>query len=124
MTAIYYVNKEWRRADGGALRLYLRNHCRPVRRAGDDFVEQERQRAEGGEEEPVEVYCDVEPVADRLVLFMSDGRTPHEVLPTHKDRFAVTVWFWDPEEKRASEERQAQIPASASEPLGMSHNDV
>lgn len=89
VTAIYYVNKEWRRSDGGALRLYLRGRC-------------------GAAEDEEEVYCDVEPLVDRLVLFMSDARTPHEVLPTHSDRFAVTVWFWDPVEKAASERRIAQ----------------
>jgi hypothetical protein len=118
VTAIYYVNKDWRRTDGGALRLYLRNHCRRVRRRGEEGFEtqQEREEEKGKgkgegeeeEEESTEIYCDVEPVADRLVLFMSDVRTPHEVLPTHTDRFAVTLWFWDPVEKAASERRRAQ----------------
>ena len=101
VTAIYYTNKGWRRADGGALRLYLRNHCRRVRRDGDVV---DKEDIEG---EPIEIYCDVEPIEDRLVLFMSDARTPHEVLPTHKDRFAITVWFWDPVEKAESEDRKA-----------------
>ena len=37
----------------------------------------------------------VEPLADRLVLFWSDTRVPHEVLETHKERFTVTIWFFD-----------------------------
>ena len=108
VTAIYYINKEWPRAHGGALRLYLRNHCRRVRRSGEEEVQERELEQEQGQEEPTEIYCDVEPLADRLVLFMSDARTPHEVLPTHTDRFAVTVWFWDPAEKAASEQHKAQ----------------
>ena len=86
ITAIYYVNQGWRRPDGGALRLYTRYT---------------------GDEENKEVYCDVEPLADRLVLFLSDQRTPHEVLPSHTDRFAVTLWFWDRHEKAAADLRDA-----------------
>ena len=59
----------------------------------------------------LKVFCDVEPSADRLVLFFSDGRTPHEVLPTHVDRFAVTVWFWDPVEKSKTEREKASAAA-------------
>lgn len=80
LTAIYYINDNWKRKDGGALRLYTKNN----------------------------EYCDVEPIADRLVLFYSDKRTPHEVLPTHKDRFAVTVWFFDNIEKLASNNKQKE----------------
>lgn len=104
VTAIYYVNKDWRRSDGGALRLYLRNHCRRVRRNDEEDDDGQYQGDDQArDEDTTEIYCDVEPISDRLVLFMSDARTPHEVLPTHKDRFAVTVWFWDPQEKRESE---------------------
>lgn len=86
LTAIYYLNDEWKRVHGGALRLYTKNE-----NAGNN--------SNPNLNLDLGVHCDVEPVADRLVLFLSDERTPHEVLPTHKDRFAVTVWFWDPAEK-------------------------
>ena len=82
VTAIYYLNEGWKRPHGGSLRLYA--------------------HTEGGDE----VYTDCEPLADRLVLFLSDARTPHEVLPTHRDRLAVTVWFYDPIEKRASNDKE------------------
>ena len=36
---------------------------------------------------------DVAPLANRLVLFWSDARVPHEVLPSHADRYAVSIWY-------------------------------
>jgi len=64
VTAIYYVNPAWRPADGGLLRLY-----------GPDGPR------------------DVEPILDRLVLFLSE-RVEHEVLPTAAPRMAVSAWFY------------------------------
>ena len=49
----------------------------------------------GGEE-----YVDIELILGRLVLFWSDRRKPHEVLPVHTTRYAITLWFF--EEKRKS----------------------
>ena len=107
VTAIYYVNKDWRRVNGGCLRLYLRNHCNGVKKDTEKGTQNkfsnDNRNNDFSNGEANEIYCDVEPLFDRLVLFMSDARTPHEVLPTHKDRFAVTVWFWDHVEKAASE---------------------
>ena len=37
--------------------------------------------------------------AGRVVLFWSDKRVPHEVLPAHAHRYAVTVWYFDGVEK-------------------------
>jgi SM-20-related protein len=63
LTAIVYLNHGWRPEHGGQLRLYTPN---PV---------------------------DVEPVADRLVVFLSE-RLEHEVLQTGADRYAATAWFY------------------------------
>lgn len=63
LTAIWYANRDWREADGGALRLHLDDGAR-----------------------------DVAPVLDRLVVFLSE-RVEHEVLPTHAPRCAVTAWY-------------------------------
>ena len=41
------------------------------------------------------VYFDVEPLDGRLVIFWSDSRTPHEVLPTNNDRYAISLWYFD-----------------------------
>jgi SM-20-related protein len=63
LTAIYYLNPAWDPADGGLLRLHL-----------------------------AERHVDIEPVLDRLVLFLS-ARVEHEVLPAHAPRLAITAWY-------------------------------
>ncbi|MBL8953858.1 MAG: 2OG-Fe(II) oxygenase [Myxococcaceae bacterium] len=63
VTAIVYLNVAWRKEHGGLLRLHV--------------------------EPPV----DVEPVLNRLVVFLSD-RVEHEVLPAHAPRLALTAWFY------------------------------
>lgn len=67
LTAIYYLNEGWKPEHGGGLRLYT--------------------------EPPV----DVEPILDRLVVFLS-GRLEHEVLPTWVERLAITGWFYGREQ--------------------------
>jgi SM-20-related protein len=64
VTALYYLNSTWQPAHGGLLRCHL----------------------DGGP-------FDVEPVADRLVCFLSE-RVEHEVLPAFAPRLAVTAWFY------------------------------
>jgi SM-20-related protein len=64
VTALYYLNPAWQPAHGGLLRCHL----------------------DGGP-------LDVEPVADRLVCFLSE-RVEHEVLPAFAPRLAVTAWFY------------------------------
>lgn len=68
LTLIAYANPGWEPAHGGSLRLHV----------------------VGGPRE-------VAPLDRRLVLFWSDARAPHEVLPAHRERYAVSVWFSDAE---------------------------
>jgi SM-20-related protein len=63
VTAILYLNPDWVPAHGGQLRLFLD----PAR--------------------------DVEPLLDRLVMFLSD-RVEHEVLAAHSERWALTAWYY------------------------------
>lgn len=65
LTAIYYANPAWRAAHGGVLRTF-------------------------GASGPT----DIEPVLDRLVLFLSE-KVEHEVLPTWVPRTALTAWYYD-----------------------------
>lgn len=70
LTAIYYVNEAWTPAHGGVLRLYPEPDGPPV---------------------------DVEPRADRLVVFLS-AEVEHEVLPVFAPRWAVTAWYYGRED--------------------------
>ncbi|GMR60824.1 hypothetical protein PMAYCL1PPCAC_31019, partial [Pristionchus mayeri] len=67
ITCIYYCNPNWDvKEHGGALRLFP---------------------------ETSECAVDVDPQANRLVYFWSDGRNPHAVQPVwRRPRFAVTIW--------------------------------
>lgn len=62
----YYLNHNWKKGDGGELRIY--------------------------NEDNKTVAAEIEPIGDRLVVFFSDKRVPHEVLPTNTERFAITHW--------------------------------
>ncbi|CAI9730133.1 egl nine homolog 1-like [Octopus vulgaris] len=77
ITCIYYLNKDWDvERDGGLLRIF----------------------PEGQEN-----VANVIPKFDRLLFFWSDRRNPHEVLPTKRSRYAITVWYYDAEEKAAAD---------------------
>lgn len=84
LTLICYANPSWRSADGGELRIHHRGGPR-----------------------------DVEPLHGRLVLFWSDSRCPHEVLPAYKERYAVSVWISDVDalSSAAAAERASKVRA-------------
>ena len=65
LSILCYLNKEWKVADGGQLRLYLPDGAR-----------------------------DILPEAGRLVCFRSD-QLEHEVLPATRERFSLTGWALD-----------------------------
>uniref|UniRef100_A0A1I7VR23 hypoxia-inducible factor-proline dioxygenase n=1 Tax=Loa loa TaxID=7209 RepID=A0A1I7VR23_LOALO len=76
ITAIYYCNQNWNvEKDGGCFRLFPETSGVPL---------------------------DIEPRADRLLLLWSDRRNPHEVRPVYRDRYAITVWYFDTSEKLAA----------------------
>jgi SM-20-related protein len=65
LSVICYLNKDWKQADGGQLRMFI-----------------------GHESE------DILPVAGRLVCFRSD-LLEHEVLPATRERLSLTGWLID-----------------------------
>jgi SM-20-related protein len=64
VSLVLYLNDDWTPAAGGELRIF------------------------GG----ADGHRDVEPLAGRLVCFLTPGRE-HEVLPTQRDRLSISGWF-------------------------------
>ncbi|KAL6440026.1 hypothetical protein ACFW04_002989 [Cataglyphis niger] len=74
ITAIYYLNRDWNiKENGGLLRIF----------------------PEGWRDQ----VADIEPLFDRILFFWSDRRNPHEVQPAYKTRYAITLWYFDAEER-------------------------
>ena len=80
LTAILYLNPDWRPQDGGCLRL-----------------------------KTTKEICDISPLGGRLICFWSDRRVPHEVLNAKaSDRYAITIWYLDSDERKEAERRTAE----------------
>lgn len=79
-TAIFYLNHQWQAADGGELLVYP-----PA--ALDESA--------ASAAESAAAVARVAPRGNRLLLFYADARVPHEVRPSHAERFAVTLWYYD-----------------------------
>ncbi|XP_038140056.1 egl nine homolog 1 isoform X2 [Cyprinodon tularosa] len=50
-------------------------------------------------------FADIQPKFDRLLLFWSDRRNPHEVQPAFSTRYAITVWYFDADERARAKEK-------------------
>jgi Rps23 Pro-64 3,4-dihydroxylase Tpa1-like proline 4-hydroxylase len=77
LTAILYLNPHWKAGQGGELRLHL-----------------------DGEHDSAPI--DVDPLDGRLVLFFSDARVPHQVMPAVADRYAISIWYSDGQKAAAA----------------------
>ncbi|XP_030627314.1 egl nine homolog 1 isoform X2 [Chanos chanos] len=79
VTCIYYLNKNWdAKKHGGLLRIFPEGKAQ---------------------------FADIEPKFDRLLLFWSDRRNPHEVQPAYATRYAITVWYFDADERARAKEK-------------------
>ncbi|XP_048837174.1 egl nine homolog 1 [Brienomyrus brachyistius] len=79
ITCIYYLNKDWDiKVHGGLLQIY------PEGRS---------------------MVANIEPIFDRLLIFWSDRRNPHEVRPAYAMRYAITVWYFDAKERAEAKEK-------------------
>lgn len=86
ITCIYYLNHNWNATDhGGVLRIFPQ---------GKPYV------------------ADIEPLFDRLMMFWSDRRNPHEVQPAYAPRYAITVWYFDTKERAEAKCRCTDRTAS------------
>uniref|UniRef100_A0A8C7XLD6 hypoxia-inducible factor-proline dioxygenase n=1 Tax=Oryzias sinensis TaxID=183150 RepID=A0A8C7XLD6_9TELE len=86
LTCIYYLNKNWNvKEHGGVLRIFP---------DGKAYV------------------ADIKPLFDRLLVFWSDRRNPHEVQPSFSTRYAITVWYFDFEERAEAKRRFKKVTAT------------
>uniref|UniRef100_A0A7N5K639 hypoxia-inducible factor-proline dioxygenase n=1 Tax=Ailuropoda melanoleuca TaxID=9646 RepID=A0A7N5K639_AILME len=91
ITCIYYLNKNWdAKLHGGVLRIFPE---------GKSFI------------------ADVEPIFDRLLFFWSDRRNPHEVQPSYATRYAMTVWYFDAEERAEAKKKFRNLTRKAESAL-------
>jgi hypothetical protein len=83
ISLLLYLNDEtWdAKRDGGVLRAYLPAEEKTPKRSSSD-----------GKGSVVSSYHDITPKGGTLVLFDS-ASVEHEVLPTHRERWAVVGWF-------------------------------
>ncbi len=75
ITVLVYLNPNWQKEQGGAVRLSPLNSPENV--------------------------IDVYPESGRLLIFYS-SKIPHEVLPTFGERHAITMWYYDTDERKAA----------------------
>ena len=89
ITVVYYLNKDWDvKRDGGVLKMYPQmTHPRTA---------------------------NIAPLFDRALIFWSDERNPHEVMPAHRSRYAVTVWYFDREERQHALEKHQELGEGTS----------
>uniref|UniRef100_A0A915E4X7 MYND-type domain-containing protein n=1 Tax=Ditylenchus dipsaci TaxID=166011 RepID=A0A915E4X7_9BILA len=64
--------------------------------------------------ETSDVPMDIDPQADRVVFFWSDRRNPHEVLPVFRDRYAITIWYFDYVERQKALELKKKNEGEAA----------
>ncbi|KAJ8361422.1 hypothetical protein SKAU_G00179470 [Synaphobranchus kaupii] len=93
VTCIYYLNKNWdAKEHGGVLRIFPEGKAQ---------------------------FADIEPMFDRLLLFWSDRRNPHEVQPAHATRYAITVWYFDADERAKAKEKYLTSPGEKGQELDL-----
>ncbi|KAG9468279.1 egl nine homolog 1 isoform X1 [Eleutherodactylus coqui] len=98
ITCIYYLNKNWdAKVNGGVLRIF----------------------PEGKSQ-----FADIEPKFDRLLFFWSDRRNPHEVQPAFATRYAITVWYFDADERARAKEKYQTGEKSVRMELNKSSDEV
>jgi hypoxia-inducible factor (prolyl hydroxylase) len=92
LTTIIYLNPDWQPGDGGELNIY---HPAPRH----DEIKQV-----------------VSPLGDRIVIFWSDYRVPHEVTHSKVARYAVTLWYYNHDEReRALSNDTASVDDATNE---------
>ncbi|CAG4984571.1 unnamed protein product [Colias eurytheme] len=88
ITAIYYLNLDWDvKRCGGLLRVFP---------------------------EGTNQVADIAPIFDRMLFFWSDRRNPHEVQPAFATRYAITLWYFDAQEREEALRNYKRVQPSSS----------
>ena len=87
LAVIYYLNEHWHPGHGGELRIWPRDAAPASLK--HDISDATDTGSTDAEPPPVIV----EPLADRLLLFISS--LEHEVLPAWRPRYALTTWMYN-----------------------------
>lgn len=108
LSAVYYMQRgDWPKANGGCLRLFRSQVVNTIidtdghgegDEAGDMAETESSDTAVDGTSHLGDALLDIAPVGDRLVLFFSDFRVPHEVRPVLAEgveRHAATIWYME-----------------------------
>ncbi|KAM4825661.1 LOW QUALITY PROTEIN: prolyl hydroxylase EGLN2 [Thomomys bottae] len=113
VTCIYYLNQNWdvKAGRGGTPPSGCAGAVRGRGRAGQAQLAMPLAclQVHGGllqifpEGRPV--VANIEPLFDRLLIFWSDRRNPHEVKPAYATRYAITVWYFDAKERAAAKDK-------------------
>jgi hypothetical protein len=105
LTAICYMNDaDWSHEDGGQLRCFA-----PI--PADEPTADEAEPSQPGTDPVGAKELEVVPHGGTIVVFPS-CTVPHEVLPSRRARYAVTLWFVTPSLLQGSPESRAQAAAS------------
>ena len=120
ISSVLYLNDDWKKHDGGALRLYLpietlQTHYLQTETLQKDMLQKDtlqkddlqkkdllknnqlhdknnNKMKEETKKESREEFIDIMPVAGRLVLFLSK-QFWHEVLPANRTRVSLAGWY-------------------------------
>jgi hypoxia-inducible factor prolyl hydroxylase len=115
ITVLCYLNPDWEESMGGALRLFIPKKFRQKEAAAAEEKETKttQETTVGGEasssaHSSKDDYhmkaVDVFPQGGRVAIFYSSD-IPHEVLPTFGNRHALTIWYYDTNERKQTLER-------------------
>ncbi len=96
VSLVLYLNEDWTPGAGGELRIFDAaedGRDGPGRGGRDGAGHGGRDvGAQDPASMPTEGHRDIEPIAGRLVCFLTPGRE-HAVLPTQRDRLSISGWF-------------------------------
>ncbi|XP_062863210.1 egl nine homolog 3 isoform X1 [Trichomycterus rosablanca] len=113
VTCIYYLNKNWNAKVGNVNSFCSCVLCKISTVNNAVLLFQEHGGILRIFPEGKSYVADIEPLFDRLLLFWSDRRNPHEVQPSFATRYAVTVWYFDSEERAEAKQRFRDLTASS-----------